>query len=128
MDEPDRHRIAVELSLARLDCGDDDEDGVQHPKDSESDEADQDKAENCGDEIVNEHRDLEIERFLAMSINLRGIAALDQPNDERSEQVTREMKQDPEQGAGVAERSPGAHIGEGRGGRKRRWIGRFHMF
>jgi hypothetical protein len=33
--EPDRHRVAIEFSVARLDGGDDDEDGVQDPEDGE---------------------------------------------------------------------------------------------
>ena len=114
MDEPDRHRVAIEFSVARLDGGDDDEDGVQDPKDGEKDEADQDEAENGGDEVVDEHRDLEVERFLAVSVDLGRIAALDQPDDERPEEVAREMEQDAEQRAGVAERSPSAHVGERR--------------
>jgi hypothetical protein len=31
--EPDGHRVAIEFPVARLDGGDDDEDGVQPPKD-----------------------------------------------------------------------------------------------
>jgi hypothetical protein len=44
LNEPDRHRVAVEFSVARLDGGDDDEDGVQDPEDGEEEEADQDQA------------------------------------------------------------------------------------
>ena len=128
LDEPDGHRVAVELAVARMDRGDDYQDSVQDPKDSEEDKTNQDQAENCGDEVVDEHRDLEIERFLAMSIDLGRIASLDQPNQQRPEQVTREMEQDTEQCAGVAERSPGAYIGQ-RGSDRKGWrIGRFHMF
>ena len=32
LNEPDRHRVAREFSIAGLDGGDDDEDGVQDPK------------------------------------------------------------------------------------------------
>jgi hypothetical protein len=37
LNEPDRHRVAIEFSIAGLDGGDDDEDGVQDPKDRDLD-------------------------------------------------------------------------------------------
>ena len=77
LNEPDRHRVAVELPFARLDGGDDDEDGIQHPEDGEEDETDQDEAKDAGDKGVDEHRDLEVERFLAVGIDLGRVAALD---------------------------------------------------
>src|SRR5688572_24579966 len=46
LQEPDRHRVAIEFSIARLDGGDDDEDRVQDPKDGQEKEADQDEAED----------------------------------------------------------------------------------
>ncbi len=70
LNEPDRHRVAVEFSFAHLDGGDDDEDGVENPEDREEDEADQDEAKDGGDEVVDEHRDLEVERFLAVGVDL----------------------------------------------------------
>jgi len=70
LDEPNRHRVAIEFSLARLDGGDDDEDGVQDPKDGEEDEADEDQAKDSGDNVVNEHRDLEVERLFAVGIDV----------------------------------------------------------
>ena len=120
MNEPDRHRVAIEFSIARLDGGDDDEDGVQHPKNGQEKEANQDQAKDRGDNVVDEHRDLEVERFLAVRIDLGRFVALDQPDDERSEQVAGEVNQNAEQGAGVTKRVPGAHVGEG-GGTERRW-------
>ena len=110
--EPDRHRVAIEFSVARLDGGDDDEDGVQDPKDRQEKEADQDQAKDRGDDVVDEHRDLEVERFLAVRIDLGRVAALGQPDDERPEQVAGEMKKNAEQGAGVTKGVPGAHVGE----------------
>ena len=47
MNEPDRHRVAVEFSVAGLDGGDDDEDGVQDPEDNEENEADQDQTKTA---------------------------------------------------------------------------------
>jgi len=94
--EPDRHRVAVEFSVARLDGGYDDKERVQDPEDREEDEADQDEAEDGGDEVIDEHRDLEIERFLAVGVDFGRIAALDQPDDERPEEVAGEMQEDAE--------------------------------
>jgi len=79
MNEPDRHRVAVEFPVARLDGGDDDQDGVQDPEDGEENEADQDQAKDRGDDVVDEHRDLEVERFLAVRIDL-GDSSLGQPD------------------------------------------------
>ena len=120
LNEADRHRVAIKFPIARLDGGDDDEDGVQDPKDRQENEADQDQAKDRGDNVVDEHRDLEVERFFAVRIDLGRVAALDQPDDERSEQVTGEMNENAEQGAGVTKRVPGAHVGDG-GSAERRW-------
>src|SRR5699024_4848807 len=61
LQEADRHWVAIEFSVARLDGGDDDEDRVQDPKDGQEKKADQDEAKNGGDHVVNEHGDLEVE-------------------------------------------------------------------
>ena len=82
LNKPDGHRIAIKLSFAGLDRSDDDEDGVQDPKNRQEDEADEDQAKDSGDEAVEEHRDLEVERFFAGRIDLGRVAALDQPDDE----------------------------------------------
>src|SRR5437868_5487254 len=113
LNEADRHRVAVEFSVAGLDGGDDDEDGVQDPEDEEENEADQDQAKDRGNDIVDEHRDLEVDRFFAVRVDLGRVVALDQPDDERSEQMTGEMKKDAEERAGVTKRAPSADVGDG---------------
>ena len=120
MNEPDRHRVAIEFSVAGLDGGDNGEDNIQDPKDGQEKEADQDQAKDRGDDIVDEHGDLEVERLLAVRIDLGRVAALGQPDDERPEQMAGEVKENAKQGAGVTKRVPSAHVGEGRGG-ERRW-------
>ena len=45
-----------------------------------------------------------------MGVDLRPVAALEQPDDERPEDVAEEVKEEPEQGGGVAEDTPGARI------------------
>src|SRR5205085_5232043 len=124
LDEPDRHRVAIEFPVAGLDGGDDDEDGVQDPEDEEENKADQDQAEDRGDDIVDEHRDLEVDRFFAVRVDLGRVVALDQPDDDRSEHMTGEMKKDAEERAGVTKRAPSADVGDGGdiGGRLRLWV------
>ena len=113
LNEPDRHRVAIEFSIAGLDRSDDDEDGVQDPKDRQENEADQDQAKDCGHRVVDQHRDLEIDSFLTVRVELGRFVAFDQPENERREQVAGEMEEDAEQSAGVDERAPGAHVRDG---------------
>src|SRR3954471_13871764 len=63
LNEPDRHRVTIEFSVATLDGGDDDEDGVQDQKDGEENEADLVYKQKTAYEIVDEHRDLEVHGF-----------------------------------------------------------------
>ena len=123
LDEPNGHGVTIKLSVARLDGGDDDKEGVQHPKDRQKREPDQDQAKDHRDPVVDEHRDLEVERFFAVRIDLGRVVALDQPDDKRPEEVTGEMNKNAEQGAGVTKRAPSAHVGKGWGAerRERRW-------
>ncbi len=43
---------------------------VQDPEDGQENEADQDQAKDRGDQVVDEHRDPEVERFFAVGIDL----------------------------------------------------------
>ena len=105
-DESDCHRVAIKLSVAGLDRGDDDEYRVQYPKDRQKKEADQDQTKDPGDHVVDEHRDLEVERFFAMRIDLRRVVAFGQPDNERPDQVPGKMKENAEQRAGVTQNVP----------------------
>ena len=126
LDEPDRHGVAIKLSVARLDGGDDDEDRVQHPQDRQKGEPDQDQTKDHRDAVVDEHRDLEVDRFFAVRIDLGRVVAFGQPDDERSEQVPWEMKKNAEQRAGVTQNIPGTDIsrGDGRRSYAHRWRGK----
>ena len=124
LNEPDRHRVAIEFSIAGLDRSNDDQDGVQDPEDRQENEADQDQAKDRGDEVVDEHRDLEVERFFAVRIDLGRVLSFGQPDNERSEQVPGEMKKHAEQRTGVTQYVPGADMRGGWGGyaqRRRGW-------
>ena len=110
----------MEFPVARLDGSDDDEDGIQNPKDHEEDKSDQDQTEERGHNIVDQHGDLEVDRFLAVGIELRRIAAFGQPDDEWRKQVSGEMEKYAEQRAGVTKGSPSADVGRG-GDDDRQW-------
>ena len=71
LDQPDRKRILIKLSFAGLNRCDDDQHGVRHPERYQDWDSDQEDAENRGDRVVNQHRDLEIQRFLSVRVNLR---------------------------------------------------------
>jgi hypothetical protein len=62
---------------------------------------------------LDQHRDLEVDGFLAVRVELGGFVAFYQSEDERREEVAGEMEKDPEQGAGVDARAPGAHVRDG---------------
>jgi hypothetical protein len=66
---------------------DDHQDDVEHVQNRKHDESDKNQAENAGDETVNHHRDLEVQRFLSVRIDLGGISAFHQPDDERPADV-----------------------------------------
>jgi hypothetical protein len=110
----------IEFSVGGLDGGDDYEDGVQEPENREENEADQDQAKDCGDGVVDEHRDLKVDRFFAVRVELGRVVPLGQPDDQRRNEVTGEMKENAEQGAGVAKRGPRAHVRRC-GGASRQW-------
>src|ERR1700680_1495469 len=110
LNKADGDRVAIEFSIARLDGGDDDEYRVEHPKDRQKNEPDQDKTKDRGDEVVDEHRDLEVERFFAVRIDLGRVVAFGQPDNERSAQVPGAMKKNAEHRAGVTQNVPSADI------------------
>ena len=93
---------------------------MQEKKEGQENEADEDEAKDRGDDVVEEHRDLEVERVFAVGIDIGRGVAFEQLDDERTEEVAGEMKENAEQGAGVTKRVPGAHVSEG-GGAERRW-------
>ena len=57
----------------------------------------------------------EVDRFLAVRVDLARFVALGQPDDKRRDEVAGEMQEDAEQRAGVAKRTPGAHVRGGGG-------------
>ena len=82
------------------------------PEQDQNRNADQDDAKDARDRVVDQHRELEIQRLFAVRVDLGRIAPFDQPDDERTEDVAEKMKEDAEQRAGVTENSPGADIAD----------------
>jgi len=84
LDQSDRERIPIKLPLAGPNRRDDDEDRIQDPKRDQNRNAYEDDEENESNYIVNQHRDLEIQRFLSVRVDLRRVAAFYQPYDKRT--------------------------------------------
>src|ERR1700737_4744494 len=84
LNQPKVQRITIELSFARLNRCDNDQNQVQKMQNKQKRKPDQDQAKNTGHDVVDQHRNLKIERFFSMRIDLRRIAALGQPDDERA--------------------------------------------
>lgn len=79
LDEPNCNGITIELSLPGFNGCHNDKHRVQHPERYQDWNPNQEDAENRGDRIVNQHRDLEIQRFLSVRVDLRRVAAFYQP-------------------------------------------------
>jgi hypothetical protein len=109
-DQPDGERILIEFSFPCFYRRNDYKHSVQDPKRDQYRNADKDDTENRGNCVVNQHRDLEIQRFFSVGIDFGRIAAFYQPNDQRAENVTQKMKKYPQQCAGVAQYTPGSNI------------------
>ena len=122
LDESDCERIVIKFSFAGLNRRDDDQHGVQHPERYQDRNPDQEDAEDHGDRIVNQHRDLEIQRFLSVRVDLRRVAAFYQPDSKWTENVAQKVKEQSEQCAGVAQDAPRSNIRGSGWSRRRLWI------
>ena len=84
LDQSDRERVLIKLPFAGFNRCDDDQHGVQNPERYQDWNPDQKDAKNRGDRVVNQHRDLEVQRFLSVRVDLRRVAAFYQPYDKRT--------------------------------------------
>src|SRR5467141_3367753 len=85
--QPQGERITVDPSFAGAHRCDNDEDDVKNVQNREEEETDQNQTEDAGHDIVDQHRDLEVQRFFAVLIDLGGIPTLDQPDNQRAANV-----------------------------------------
>ena len=81
LNKADGDRVTIKFSVACLDGSDNHQNGVQDPENCEEKEANQHETENCGDGVVDEHRDLEVDRFFAVGVELGRVVALGQPDN-----------------------------------------------
>ena len=65
----------IKLSFAGLNRCDDHQHSVQHPERYQDWNPDQEDAENRGNRVLNQHRDLEIQRFFSVRVDFRRVAA-----------------------------------------------------
>ena len=75
--QPNRERIAVHLTFARLQRGDDHENNVENVQDREKRKTDEQETENASHEIVDQHRDLKVQRLFPVRIDLGRFTTLD---------------------------------------------------
>src|ERR1700682_2257018 len=112
-DQPDGQRIAIEFAFARLNGSDDDEHDVENVKQKENEKSDQDETKNSGDDIVNQHRQLKVDRLFAVRIDFGGIGAFGQPDNQRSNNVTGPGYEKSGERGGVGQHAPGPDVGGG---------------
>jgi hypothetical protein len=79
-------------------------------EDEKQGKSDEDETKHTCHDIVDKHRDLEVERFFAVFVDLWRIGTLGQPHNQRSEDVKGPRNYKSEQRARVAEHAPGPDI------------------
>ena len=87
LQKPNRKRIPVEAAFAGFERGKDDKDKVGDKDDGNEDEADEDEEGGGGGDEVNGHRDLEVEGFLAVLVDVRVALSFPKPEEEWREDV-----------------------------------------
>src|SRR6202795_841084 len=102
--------MTIEFSLARLDGRDDHQHQVQNVQDCQDNKADQNEAKNGSNHIIDQHRYLKVEGFLSVFVDLRRIAALSQPNDQRAKNMPSPWHKESGQRSGVTKHVPCPYI------------------
>ena len=110
-DQADRQRIAIEFAFAGLNRRDDDEHNVENVQQKENEKSDQDETENSGDHIVNQHRQLEIDRLLAVRVDFGRVGAFSQPDNKWSNNVTSPWHEKSGERGGMSQNAPGPEVG-----------------
>src|SRR3981081_915961 len=110
-DQPNRQGIAIELAFAGLNRRHDDKHDVENVQQKENEKSDEDETKNSGDHIVNQHRQLKVDRLFAVRIDLGGIGALGQPDNQRSNNVAGPGHEKSGERSGVGQHAPGPDVG-----------------
>jgi len=71
---------------------------------------DQHETENTSYEIVDQHRDLKVQCLFPVHVDLGSVPTLDQPNNERSEDVSQSRNHKPRQRAEMTRYAPGPDV------------------
>src|SRR5712691_11527171 len=74
--QPDRNRITIKLAFTRLNRSHDHKNEIEQMQDREQKKANKDETKNSGNQAVDQHRDLKIERLLAVRVDLGRIRSL----------------------------------------------------
>ena len=72
------------MTFARFQRGDDYKNNVENVQDREKSKTDQQETENASHKIVDQHRDLKVQRLFPGRVDFGSVTTLDQPNNERS--------------------------------------------
>ena len=124
LQQADGEGVFVFLAIARLHRGHNHENDPGNEENREKEQPDEDEAKQPGHDGVDGIADLEVDCLLARAIQIRAVRALDQPQNERGENVahgknkTGEPEKLHDHGEGVVGRRAGRN-----GGRLIRWRG-----
>jgi hypothetical protein len=110
LNQPDRHWITIELSLTRLNRRNDHQHQVQNVQDCQEDKADQNQAKDASNHVIDQHRYLKVERFPSVFVDLRRIATLSQPNDQRTKNMPSPWHKESGQCSGVTKHVPRPYV------------------
>src|SRR4249920_1952536 len=83
--QPQRDRITIGLAVVRRQRCNDDEEQIEQADDPDQKEADQHDHQHDAHDRRNRHRDLEIQRLLALVVDERHLVLLDLPDDQRTD-------------------------------------------
>ena len=119
LEQPDGEGIFIVLAVAGLHCGENhedypgDPDGGGEEVEQDPDEKDeQHSADGNGQADVNGEADLEIQHFLADAVEVGAVAALDQPEHQRTKNVSVEREDKPAKAEEMHDDSEGV-VGRG---------------
>jgi hypothetical protein len=110
IEQPDRQRIVVHMTFARFQRGDDYKNNVENVQDREKSKTDQQETENASHKIVDQHRDLKVQRLFPVRVDFGSFTTLDQPNNERSKDVSKARNDKPRQRTEMARYAPGPDV------------------
>jgi hypothetical protein len=109
-DKSNRQGIAVHLTFTRFDGREDYENNIEDVQHRQESKTDEQETENASDEIVDQHRDLKVQRLFPMRVDLGRLTTLDQPNNERPKNVSKGRDHKSRQSAQMARYAPSPNI------------------